>query len=105
MNLEMHARLRLDGGCRAEAVALLRDALAVCRDVGMQFCGPKVLSALSRAAESEVERNRLLGEGEELLRRGAVGHNHFWFYRDAIEAMLAAGNAAGGQPHPALLGA
>jgi class 3 adenylate cyclase/tetratricopeptide (TPR) repeat protein len=103
MNLEMHARLLLDGGCRAEAVALLRNALAVCRDVGMQFCGPKVLSALSRAAESEVERNRLLGEGEELLLRGAVGHNHLWFYRDAIEAMLAAGDAAGALRYAAAL--
>ena len=30
-----------------------------------------------------------------MLRQGAVGHNHLWFYRDAIEAMLAASDAAG----------
>ena len=34
-------------------------------------------------------------QGAELLRQGAVGHNHLWFYRDAIEAMLAGGDAAG----------
>jgi hypothetical protein len=32
----------------------------------------------------------ILTEGQELLRRGAVGHNHLRFYRNAIEAMLAA---------------
>jgi hypothetical protein len=45
--------------------------------------------------EDSTECHRLLVEGEELLRRGAVGHNHLWFYRDAIEAMLAVGDAAG----------
>jgi hypothetical protein len=30
-----------------------------------------------------------------MLSRGAVGHNHLWFYRDAIEALLADGDAAG----------
>jgi class 3 adenylate cyclase/tetratricopeptide (TPR) repeat protein len=92
-NLEMQARLQLDSGRRTEAVAFLCDALAICHDAGMQFCGPKVHSALSRASESKAERDRLLAEGEELLRRGAVGHNHLWFYRDAIEAMLVAGDA------------
>ena len=29
-----------------------------------------------------------------MLRRGAVGHNHLWFYRDAIEALLSAGDGA-----------
>jgi class 3 adenylate cyclase/tetratricopeptide (TPR) repeat protein len=92
-NLEMRARILLHTGRRAEAVAPLREALAICRDVGMQFVGPKVHSALSRASESDAERNDLLAAGEELLRQGAVGHNHLLFYRDAIETMLMAGNA------------
>ena len=61
----------------------------------MQFCGPRVHSALARAVEANDECRRLLTHGEELLGRGAVGHNHLWFYRDAIEAMLMAGDAAG----------
>jgi hypothetical protein len=61
------------------------------------------LSALSRAVENRGECNRLLLEGEELLRGGAVGHNHLWFYRDAIEAMLAAGDAAGALRYVAAL--
>jgi class 3 adenylate cyclase/tetratricopeptide (TPR) repeat protein len=90
--LEMQARMLLDTGRAAEAAQMLREALAMCRDVGMQFTGPKTHSALSRAVDDKAEQDRLLAEGEGLLRRGAVGHNHLWFYRDAIEAMLAAGD-------------
>jgi class 3 adenylate cyclase/tetratricopeptide (TPR) repeat protein len=101
--LEMRARLLLDTGCRADALAMLREVVAKWRDLGMQFSGPKSLSALSRAVEDRTECNRLLLEGEEQLRAGAVGHNHFWFYRDAIEAMLAAGDAAGALRYVAAL--
>ncbi|MEX3859126.1 adenylate/guanylate cyclase domain-containing protein [Paraburkholderia sp. BR10923] len=94
-NLEMQGRLLLDQGCRSEAVMALREALAISREVGSQFSGPKTLSALSRAVDDKDERTRLLAEGEALLRLGAVGHNHLWFYRDAIEAMLGAGDPAG----------
>jgi hypothetical protein len=62
---------------------------------GPQFCAPKVLGALSRAVDENDERAQLLAEGEDLLHLGAVGHNHLWFYRDAIEAMLSAADLAG----------
>ena len=101
--LEMRARVLLDTGRRVEAVALLREAVAVCREVGMQFSGPKALAALGRAVDNRTECDHLLVEGEELLRGGAVGHNHLWFYRDAIEAMLAAGDAAGALRYVAAL--
>jgi class 3 adenylate cyclase/tetratricopeptide (TPR) repeat protein len=93
--MAMQGRGLLESGRRTEAAAMLREAVAICRDAGMQFCGPKTLSALGRAVEDPAECTRLLVEGEELLHRGAVGHNHLWFYRDAIEAMLAVGNAVG----------
>ncbi len=92
--LELEARMLLDTGRRAEAEAMLRQALAICKDAGTQFCGPKVISALSRAVEDPVERRSLLAEGKTMLARGAVGHNHLWFYRDAIEALLSSGDAA-----------
>jgi class 3 adenylate cyclase/tetratricopeptide (TPR) repeat protein len=94
-NLEMQARLLLDRGCRSEAVLALRESLGISREIGTQFCGPKTLGALSCATEDTGERARLLAEGEALLRLGAVGHNHLWFYRDAIEAMLASADPAG----------
>jgi tetratricopeptide (TPR) repeat protein len=81
--LEMQARVLLDAGRRAEAAEMLQEALAICREAGTQFCGPKVTSALSRAVDDPAERTALLAEGKEMLRRGAVGHNHLWFYRDA----------------------
>lgn len=92
---EMQGRLLLENGRRAEAERALREALAICRDAGTQFCGPKVTSALSRAVEEPRERDNLLAEGKAMLARGAVGHNHLWFYRDAIEALLSAGDAEG----------
>jgi class 3 adenylate cyclase/tetratricopeptide (TPR) repeat protein len=94
-NMEMQGRLLLESGQRTEAVRLLRESLALCREVGMQFSAPKTLGALSRAVDDDTERMRLLAEGEDVLRLGAVGHNHLWFYRDAIDAMLAIGDAAG----------
>jgi hypothetical protein len=96
----MRARLHLDGGDHAEAVRLLRQALVICGDVGMRFCGPKVYGALARTVTDRDERDRWLAEGDALLRQGAVGHNHLWFYRDAIEAMLAAGDAPGALNSP-----
>jgi class 3 adenylate cyclase/tetratricopeptide (TPR) repeat protein len=94
-NIELQGRLLFDSGRRGEAARVLRESLALCREVGMQFTAPKTLSALSRAVDDADERARLLAEGAELLRRGAVGHNHLWFYRDAIDAMLSARDAAG----------
>ena len=61
----------------------------------MQFSAPKALSALSCAVDDDAERTRMLAEGADLLRRGAVGHNHLWFYRDAIDAMLSVRDLAG----------
>ena len=94
-NLEVQGRLFIQTNERERAVKVLRDALEICHEVGTQFSGPKALSALSRAVDDPAERERLLVQGAELLRQGAVGHNHLWFYRDAIEAMLAGGDAAG----------
>jgi class 3 adenylate cyclase/tetratricopeptide (TPR) repeat protein len=101
--LEMQARVLLDTGSPAEAARTLREALAMCRDAGTQFCGPKVTSALSRAVEDPAERAALLAEGKEMLERGAVGHNHFWFYRDAIEALLSSDDATGALDYVAAL--
>ena len=102
-NMEFWARMLLAGGRRADAAALLQDALSICRDAGTQFCGPRVTSFLSRAVEDPAEREALLAEGAQMLARGAVGHNHLWFHRDAIEAYLAAGDAEGMLRHAAAL--
>jgi hypothetical protein len=48
-----------------------------------------VLAALALVTADPAEQLRLLTQGEALLSRGTIAHNHLWFYRDAIEAMLA----------------
>jgi class 3 adenylate cyclase len=101
--LEFQARILLHTGHHAEAAEILREALAMCKEMGMQFSGPTATSALSRAVEDPAERVALLAEGEEMLRRGAVGYNHLWFYRDAIEALLSSGDAEGVLRHIAAL--
>jgi class 3 adenylate cyclase/tetratricopeptide (TPR) repeat protein len=97
--LEKQSRILLEEGRRAEAAALLREALSICRIAGTQFCGPIVTSALSRVVEDPAERDAILMEGAEMLARGAVGHNHLWYHRDAIEAYLAARDAKGVMRH------
>jgi hypothetical protein len=58
---------------------------------------------LGRAVADPAERAALLAEGKDMLGRGAVGHNHLWFYRDAIEALISAGDGAGALAYVAAL--
>ena len=44
------------------------------------------------ASDAPTARQEALKEAEELLRAGAVSHNHLLFPRDAIEAYLEAGD-------------
>ena len=74
---------------------MLQEALAICREAGTQFVGPMAAGALARAVEDAKSRAAALNEGQDMLSSGAVGHNHLWFYRDAIEAALSAGDGAG----------
>ena len=66
-----------------EGLRLLRDSSA-----GMRFNGARHLGALAIVSEDTDERIAALDEGKQLLRKGALGHNHLWFYRDAMEASL-----------------
>jgi tetratricopeptide (TPR) repeat protein len=93
-NLEMRARRLLQIGRRPEAAVLLRECIAICREVGMHFIGPRAHGALCLAVETVAERDAVISTGVELLGQGALGHNHLWFYRDAMEAMLVSGDAA-----------
>jgi hypothetical protein len=88
--------LRRDAGQKRQPCCERR-----CRSVGSRghSFGPIVTSALSRAVEDSVEREALLKEGAEMLARGAVGHNHLWYHRDAIEAFLGARDPKGMMPH------
>jgi tetratricopeptide (TPR) repeat protein len=94
-NLELAGRILYGRGDSRAAVAKLRDAMSMCRQVGVQFSGPKTLSILAMATDDAAERQAALDEGRALLKLGSVGHNHLWFYRDAMEAMILARDWAG----------
>jgi len=75
---------------RTEALQLLREALALARPTSMAFVGPAICGGMALAAEQCDARAQALKEGEELLRQACVSHCHLWFYRDAMDATLAA---------------
>jgi tetratricopeptide (TPR) repeat protein len=72
----------------SEGLDLLHRALAVSRETGVSFMGGVILGHLAFTTENPTERHAALTEGAEILRKGAVGHNHLWFLRYAIEASL-----------------
>jgi hypothetical protein len=53
--------------------------------------GPEMLSALAVATDDPATREAALCEGEAILLSGCPSHNYLFFYRDAIDASLAAG--------------
>ncbi|PWT76026.1 MAG: adenylate/guanylate cyclase domain-containing protein [Proteobacteria bacterium] len=84
--------VRIAQGRGDEAGAFLTEALALARETGMGFMGPAILGAVALAAKNREERESALGEGEALLRGTCVSHCHLFFYRDAIDATLRAGD-------------
>jgi tetratricopeptide (TPR) repeat protein len=77
---------------RSSGLNLLREALRVSRETGDRFFGPRVLGAIAAATDDSGEREQALKDGEEILHSGAMGANHPWFYRDAMEAALRIGD-------------
>jgi tetratricopeptide (TPR) repeat protein len=77
-------------GDRAGARDNLEQALALARQTGLGFIGAALQGRLARVADTSDERARCMAEGEGLLEKTGLAHNHLWFYRDAIEANLAA---------------
>jgi class 3 adenylate cyclase/tetratricopeptide (TPR) repeat protein len=91
LNSIFEAKLRCGEGHRKEASALLERALATSRETEVRFSGPWVLGAVALVTEDPERRKAALVEGEKLLAEGAISHNYFWFYRDAMDACLEAG--------------
>ncbi|MEE8435504.1 MAG: adenylate/guanylate cyclase domain-containing protein [bacterium] len=77
---------------RSDALPFVEQALEICRVIGMNFVGPWVYGALALITDDPVERQRALNEGEKILQGECVSHNYFFFYRDAIEVALDAGD-------------
>jgi len=47
-----------------------------------------VWAEVARNTADQGARRQILQEGEQILREGAVSHNHFHFYADAMDACL-----------------
>ena len=79
-------------GDHAAALAREREALQAARDGILAFFGPRILAKIALLTDDPEERAANLREGESILEAGAVGHNHLWFRRDAIETGLKQGD-------------
>jgi hypothetical protein len=88
--LDQLARVRLRQGRREEAQQHAREAFDVARRIGLGFAGAWLCGLLARVSDGPHELSQALQEGEELLRQRSLAHNHLWFYKDAIEACIAA---------------
>jgi tetratricopeptide (TPR) repeat protein len=86
------AELHRLAGRRPEALAKAEEAVKISGETSPAFLGPFALGALALASDDPIGRQAALEKGEELLRAGAVSHNHLLFPRDAIEVYLEAGN-------------
>ena len=84
------ADVHLQQGRRGDATQALERALELARETGLGFIGAALFGRLARAASEADARARALREGEALLRGPGLAHCHLWFYRDAIEACVAA---------------
>ena len=73
------------------------------RSTGMAYLGPTLLGMLASATGDDAQRQAALDEGEALLRGRTAAHNHLLFRRDAMDACLAACDAAAALRHAAAL--
>jgi tetratricopeptide (TPR) repeat protein len=85
-------RLSCVEGRRDEALEFAEEALEISRQVGHGFTGPRIAGTLARSLHEPRAKRSALMEGEHMLRARTVGHNHFYFYVDAIDASLEIGD-------------
>ncbi|ODT22165.1 MAG: hypothetical protein ABS35_15530 [Kaistia sp. SCN 65-12] len=101
---ETVARIRHIEGRRDEAADVAEEALAQLRDLdAMAFIGPWLLSTVALTTSDAGRRTDALAEGEARLRAGAVGHNYFQFYSNAMEANANVGDWAEMRRHAEML--
>jgi class 3 adenylate cyclase/tetratricopeptide (TPR) repeat protein len=90
--LTYEAKLLRACGRRVEAMKLCERAMIICREIGVEFTGPRVLGELALDTDDPERRRQALHESECILRMGVVSHNHFYFFRNAMDACLDSGD-------------
>ena len=84
------AEVRLQQSNPHQARQHLDEALDLANQTGLGFIGAPIYARLARTAIDAGERAQALMKGEALLKEPGLSHCHLWFYRDAIEASVAA---------------
>ncbi|MDJ0955775.1 MAG: adenylate/guanylate cyclase domain-containing protein [Arenicellales bacterium] len=87
-NLIYRAKSLRATGQREEALALCRKAITICHETGLGFVGPRTYVEYASNCDDLASQREALDKGEKILLEGAVSHNHFHFYRDAMEVCL-----------------
>jgi hypothetical protein len=101
--LSIGAEVALGQGDRRGALALIREALEASEETSPRFVGPILYGFLGLIETERPAREAALAAGQDLLAKGAGGHNHFWFRRYAIEAALQAREWAEAECHAGVL--
>ncbi|HUV62638.1 MAG TPA: adenylate/guanylate cyclase domain-containing protein [Sedimentisphaerales bacterium] len=87
--LNHRSKLFLEMGQRQKAVEVADAAWTLIVDNHFEeFAGPFCLGPIARSSPDEERRKWATEEGLRLLSKGAVSHNHLFFYREIIEAGL-----------------
>lgn len=90
--------LRLTGDMNG-ALHHVNQALAIARETGMAFAGPRILGELALITDDPKVRASSLAEAEALLEKGAAVLNQLEFRRSAIEVCLEGGDREGAERH------
>ncbi|MDA0229040.1 MAG: hypothetical protein O3B21_02515 [Proteobacteria bacterium] len=92
--LAFKARILAKKGQKVETIKLAGRGVEISRETGITFCGPLALGIFAFLCGDADKRHTAFEEAQAVLARGCVSHNYFWFYRDAMEASLNAGEWA-----------
>lgn len=76
--------IRLRDGRVDEARSLCERSIKIAEETGIRFDGPRCYSQLALCADHEIQQREALKTGEAILDAGAVSHNYFYFYREAM---------------------
>ncbi|HZP99198.1 MAG TPA: adenylate/guanylate cyclase domain-containing protein [Reyranella sp.] len=90
-NVIFGAQLEAACGRAKLAAEMAREAVALCREHALSYIGPAALGIGAALSDDPAERDAWLAEGDALLQRPTLGHNHLFFRRNAIEASMSAG--------------
>ncbi len=91
--LWVQGRLAVADGDHDGARGRFAEVRAIMEATGIGgFIGPLLCAGEARTARSAAAAREALAEGASWLARGALGHCHYWFRRDAVDVALSLGD-------------